>query len=168
MYKEPLFLNFREIVCYCAKEYKDKTAFIIKNPDGTYLNIGFSELKERYYRLCGFFLKQGLRGERIAVIGKNSFDWVLSYLAASTVGVVVPLDVELHEKDVTNFINAAECKAICYAEGASEKISSDMDIQRFSFEDVRKLSDPKNGEFCGYREIDAIEIKKDEMRVLIF
>ena len=56
MYKETQFFNLREIVCHCAKQFKNKTAFIIKEADGKYLHISFNELKERYYRLSVFDL----------------------------------------------------------------------------------------------------------------
>ena len=42
--------------------------------------------------------------QKICVIGKNSYKWAVSYIAASIVGIVVPIDKELHSDDVINFI----------------------------------------------------------------
>ena len=49
--------------------------------------------------------------KRIAIIGKNSYKWCVSYLAASIVGIVVPIDKELHTDDVINFMNVSQ--AVC-------------------------------------------------------
>ena len=54
----------------------------------------------------------GLKDENIAVIGKNSYNWAVSYLAATIVGVVVPIDKELQSNDVINFLNVSSAKAI--------------------------------------------------------
>lgn len=43
---------------------------------------------------------------------KNSYKWAVSYIAASIVGIVVPIDKELHSDDVINFMNIASAKCI--------------------------------------------------------
>ena len=48
----------------------------------------------------------------IALIGKNSYSWIVSYLASSIIGTVVPIDKELHVDDMINFINISDAKAI--------------------------------------------------------
>lgn len=58
--------------------------------------------------LCGL----GLTGKAIGVIGKNSYSWVVSYLAASIIGIVVPIDKELHSDDIINFLNVSESMAL--------------------------------------------------------
>ena len=89
---EKRFYNFREIINDSAVRYAKRTAFQIKTKSGDYKNITYAELKNLYYGLCTKFIKMGYLGKRIAVIGANSFEWALSYLCASTVGVVVPID----------------------------------------------------------------------------
>ena len=48
----------------------------------------------------------------IALIGKNSYSWIISYLASSIIGTVVPIDKELHVDDMINFINISDAKAV--------------------------------------------------------
>ena len=52
-------------------------------------------------------ISQGLKGKYIAVVGHNCFQWALSYLAAASVGIVVPLDKELSVEDIDNFLQYA-------------------------------------------------------------
>ena len=87
------------------------TAFVQKSRKAGGQKLTYRELRERYYALCSRFLACGLRGKRIAILGPNSLEWVLSYLAAATVGVAVPLDKELHDADIAHFTAYAACAA---------------------------------------------------------
>ena len=91
-YAEKRFSSYRELVNHSAALFGGKTAFLIKLSDTNYRKVSYEELKESYYRLCLYLLGRGLEGRRIVVVGKNSYAWTLSYLAAATVGVAVPID----------------------------------------------------------------------------
>ena len=54
----------------------------------------------------------GLKDEYIAVTGKNSYNWAVSYLAATIIGIVVPIDKELKSEEIINFLNVSSSKAI--------------------------------------------------------
>lgn len=165
-YREKRFYNFREIVDHIAATYTTRPAFRIKREGGT-VSVTFSELRERYYALCTHFLASGLGGKRIAVMGKNCFEWVLSYLAAATVGVAVPLDKELHGDDVRDFASAAECAAICLADGLCDKLLpalGELPVIRFS--ELWALSDDERDH--AYATVSELPLPKDEMQVLIF
>jgi len=168
LYKTPKFTNFRELLLYSAKKYKYRPAFQIKKDNGAYRFITYKDMKKQFYSLCSEFIKRGLLGKRIAIIGANSYGWVLSYLCAATVGVAVPIDKELCEMDIQNFLDAAECKAICADDKILEKLSPDCTSHtvQYSFVNIENI------ELCATeankQQIDSLKIPKDEMRVLIF
>lgn len=164
IYKEKRFSSFREILDNCAKEYGKKPAFRIKVAEKTYEEISFVQFREDFYHLCSKLLAKGLRGARIAVIGKNCYEWILSYLAAATVGVAVPLDKELGEEDVTNFLQAAECKLVCAAKDSVHKVGKEY--KAYTFSEVRELA--KSPDAAHLRAVSELTPKKDEMQVLIF
>lgn len=164
LYKEPKFSSFREIIDHSAQTYGRKTAFRIKRSEGGYTLISFKTLREHYYRLCNRLLAVGLRGARVAVIGRNCYEWVLSYLAAATVGVAVPLDKELASEDIENFLAAANCTTVCAADDLTKKIEGGKTLLPFS--DIF-------GSVCeetpiDYASVEAIKPQKDEMSILIF
>lgn len=163
---EKRFYNFREIINYSAVRYAKNTAFQVKTKTGDYKNITFAELKNLYYGLCTKFIKMGYLGKRIAVIGANSFEWALSYLCASTVGVVVPIDKELQAEDVSDFFDSADCIAVCTDNAKIEALKGVVtrDINYISFDSIRSMA----SESINTSLVDDIEIGKDEMRVLIF
>ncbi len=170
LYNEKKFSDFREIINHSADKFANKPAFIIKSSDDRYSKINYAELKNRFYTLSQKLIDLKLKGKRIAVIGKNSFEWVLSYLCAAVVGVVVPLDKELCAEDVRDFMVSAECCAICgdgdYLKNLKPLIADD--IRCFDFTEVMRMSEPVIPFNLQTAEVDSIPITKDEMRVLIF
>ncbi len=168
IYNEVRFSDFRQIINHSAEKFAKNTAFIIKNSDENYSKINYSEFKNRFYTLSQKLIDLKLKGKRIAVIGKNSFEWVLSYFCAAVVGVVVPLDKELCPEDVRDFMISAECSAICgddeYLKNLKPLLADD--IQCFDFSAVMQMSEPIAP--IQTAEVDAIPILKDEMQVLIF
>ncbi len=163
---EKRFYNFREIINYSAVHYAKNTAFQVKTKTGEHKNITYAELKSLYYGLCTKFIKMGYLGKRIAVTGANSFEWALSYLCASTVGIVVPIDKELQAEDVRDFFDSAECVAVCTDNARIEALKGVVtrEIDYISFDSIRSMA----SESSNAALVDDIEIGKDEMRILIF
>ncbi len=163
-YNEHKFSSFRELVNHVAEKFCEKTAFQIKIKEGEYREISFSLFREHYYRLCTYLLKEGHLGARLAVSGKNCYEWVLSYLASATVGVAVPCDRELSGEDTEAFMAAADAPVIFCDDKVFEKLSND--VKKCSFSEVEKIVSgtlPVDSE-----AVDAIEKVRDEMSVLIF
>ncbi|MDE6759000.1 MAG: AMP-binding protein, partial [Clostridia bacterium] len=159
---------FRELVDISAKKYSRRNAFILREGKSKYRKIKYKELKDRYYCLCSYFLSQGLRGKSIAVIGGNCYEWTLCYLAAASVGTVVPLDKELSVEDIDNFLEFAECQAVC----ADRKTISALSFQsknQYGFYPFDSVDEEYSlTPCCDFKEINQIEISKDETSVLIF
>lgn len=167
IYNEPRFTDFRQLINHSADKYGKRIAFKIKTSN-CYVYITYKQLKERFYTLCNEFIALGLQGKRIAIIGKNSFEWVLSYLAAATVGIAVPLDKEIHPEDAKAFMESAECEAVCYGSSYADNIQTLLseNVKAFPFTEIMNMSSPINP--IDYLTVDNIKIEKDEMRILIF
>ena len=76
------FNNIREIIGNTVNEHPDNNAFIIKNKDmKTYTNITYKRLQEEINALGTALLKLDLKGKRVAVIGKNRYEWSVGYYA---------------------------------------------------------------------------------------
>ncbi|MBR5140212.1 MAG: AMP-binding protein [Clostridia bacterium] len=156
--------NFRELINYTASAHGGKCAFLIKNSDDRYRRINYKELRESYYRLCLYLIGRGLVGRRIAIIGKNSYHWILSYLAAATVGVAVPLDKELMSEDIDNFIDSANAALVLADGDMADKLSEKCPVLFFS--EVEEILDERSP--VDYARVDAVEIERDKMQILIF
>ena len=104
--------DFRDMLYKTTEKNKKRNAFKLKDENGKIYGITYEQFKLDVESIGTMLLKLGLAGKAISIIGKNSYNWAVSYLAASIIGIVVPIDKELHMNDVTNFLNASESKAI--------------------------------------------------------
>ena len=91
--------NVRALLDYAAGTYGDDAAFILKDRSAgrgsapVYRNISYKELREDVRRLGAGMMAAGISNARIAIIGENSYQWQLAYLAAMCgLGICVPLD----------------------------------------------------------------------------
>ena len=138
--------NFKDMLYNSAENFKSRIAFKLKDENGKIVSITYEEFKNDVVYLGTDLIKRGFLNKKIAVIGKNSYKWCVSYLAASIVGIVVPIDKELHSDDVINFMNVSETACIL---GDSKNLSSVID-------DIDKL-DHKETVFISFDRIDISE-----------
>ena len=104
--------DLKDLLYKSAEKHKNNIAFKLKNKDGKIYNVKYIEFKNHVEALGTSLIDLKLSNKSIALIGKNSYSWITSYLAASIIGTVVPIDKELHVDDIINFINISESKAI--------------------------------------------------------
>ncbi len=168
--------NFKEMIERSAQIYKTRTAFKLKNKDGEIYSKTYEEVKNDIYALGTELIENGLTNKRIAVIGKNSYKWAISYLASSIVGVIVPIDKELHSDDVINFMNVAECECIL-GDGKNLKTITEniekLNNKKTIFVDFEKsfehyLEAGRTLLEKGNTKFEEIKINPDEMKILLF
>ena len=113
------FMNIKEIIKYSTENYAENTAFTIKNKTGKnteYKKITYKQLNEDINALGTALLKLGLKGKRIAIIGKNRYEWILSYITTlNGVGIAVPLDKGLPEQEIILSVQRSKADAIVFA-----------------------------------------------------
>ena len=123
---------------------------IVKNWDIEALS-NYKESGYTYKEIAEKILKQHLlfkeskiqEGDKIALIGKNSANWCVTYLAVVTYGaVVVPILPDFKPEDLINIINHSDSKLLFI----DEKINDTLDISKtpeilgvFSLDDFRVI-----------------------------
>lgn len=87
------------------------------NRNEPFREITFRQVLDDVYALGTAFLDLGLREKKIGVIGKNSYQWCETYLAVTGgVGVIVPLDKELHGEELKQLTVKGELSAVITVE----------------------------------------------------
>jgi long-chain acyl-CoA synthetase len=132
--------NFVEMLQESIKKNWNLPAF----SDYKESSITYGEAAEKIIWLHDVFKKiQVKRGEKIALIGRNSTNWVLVYLAAITYGaVIVPVLPDFHTDDFHHIVNHSDSVLLFVADTIYEKIDEAKmpELEAiFSLQDLEKL-----------------------------
>lgn len=152
LYQMRYINDLRDMIHSSAELYGDDTSFLVKDvPRGEYRPITYNQLKEDIDCLGTKLTEMGLKDKKVAVIGENSYKWVVSYLAVvNGTGVIVPLDKELTGIEIENLLNRAKVDAIVFSGKMKKKI---MDV----IEDIDIKIDMDAKEDCeGIRAFDCL------------
>ncbi|MHB1154682.1 MAG: AMP-dependent synthetase/ligase [Eubacteriales bacterium] len=115
--RRPVMLNnIRDIIRNGAKEYGDRPALYYRR-NKEECRFTFNEYNNNMNCLGTAFAALGIMGSHIAVIGDTCPEYLVTYHATvNGGGVIIPLDRELSNDEIVNFLNLSEAKAIIYTE----------------------------------------------------
>ena len=112
------FNNLKEIIYNSSKKYNEKTAFVIKNKIGKevkYTNISYTKLLDNVNAFGTGLYSLGLKGKRVAVIGKNRYEWMVAQIGILLGSIVsVPLDKDLQLDELENSLIRSKADAIIF------------------------------------------------------
>ncbi len=116
-----------------AKVFPDKLAFVSgkENEDFT-KQVTFKEFRDRVYSLINYLTEKGFeKGDRVAILSKNSLEYMEVYGVAERGGfIAVPLNFRLSPDEITLLLNHSEAGALFFSPEYAEtvkKIRSDLD-----------------------------------------
>ncbi|MCI8608936.1 MAG: long-chain fatty acid--CoA ligase [Firmicutes bacterium] len=97
--------DFRALLDYTAQTYEKDDAFIVKHrlpkQEPTYEHITYGDFRCQVNHLGTAFFNRGFLGKRIAILGKNRYEWMLTYFTTLCgIGICVPLDKGLPYDEV--------------------------------------------------------------------
>ncbi|MCC5928578.1 MAG: AMP-binding protein [Cyclobacteriaceae bacterium] len=151
--------------------------------------LSYQQVAEKIMRLHMAFSAAGIKkGNKVAIIGKNTSFWALTYLASISYGaVVVPVIPELKTDDMHHIVNHSDASILFADDQAIEQLDADkmprikaiMRISDFSvvhhrIEDLsliaraRKKFDDKYGN--GIRPSDVVfpDVSKEDAAVILY
>ena len=185
LYEAKEFKDIKEILYNSVKIYKDKIAFVIKhkeNKEIKYENITYPKLLEDVNSLGTSFYELGLKGKRIAIIGKNRYEWAISHFGALLGEIVsVPLDKDLQYDELENSLIRSKADCIIFDEklkNTIEEIKKNNNTQLTEYISMDKLDGYKNIEQLikdgekliksGKKDYINAKIDENKMNILLF
>lgn len=107
IYKLRKIKNYRDLVEYSVNHYGNHIAYKYKNkPTSKKINeVTYTEAGDDIKAFGTAMLNYNLTDKKVAVIGKNRYEWCITYLGVTTAGmVIVPLDRLLPDKELKSLI----------------------------------------------------------------
>ncbi len=121
--------DLKDMLDTSAQLFSEDPAYMVKDvPGGEYREISYAELKHDVDALGTKLMDLGLKGKKIAVIGENSYKWVVTYMATvNGTGVIVPLDRELPAKELKHLIERAGISAIVHSKKLTKNVTEALE-----------------------------------------
>ena len=127
LYHAQEFNNIKEIIYNSVEQYSKNIAFVIKHTENKkveYENITYKQLLEDINKLGTAVYSLGFKGKRIAVIGRNSYEWAIAHLSNLLGGnVSVPLDKDLQYDELESSLIRSKADMIFFDKKYEEKLS---------------------------------------------
>lgn len=114
--------NYVEYMEHINKNFRDKTG-IYEKSNGNFLGKTFGELYDDVQTFSKKLYTLGLKGKKIAVMGENCYDWIITYFSVITyVGVLVPIDESFTSFDFKNILDNIDIECVICDEKTLDKV----------------------------------------------
>ena len=126
LYEANRLNTIRDYINRGINDYPNNIAFIVKNKkdkDISYTKVSYKEFGDDLKYLGTSLINLGLEGKRIAIIGKNKYEWALSYFSIlNGVGIAVPLDKGLPPEEIKSLLQRSKAEAIIFDKDYAQTI----------------------------------------------
>ena len=126
IYKTTFIDDMRSLVEESAQNFPDSIAISYKENywDKEVRKVTFTQWRDDVRDLGTALVSDGLREEKIAIVGENSYGWCCSFFAVMAIGsVTVPVDKELPAEDIDGIVTTTGCKALVFGKTAESKVN---------------------------------------------
>ncbi len=179
------FKDIKGIIYNSAKQYASNIAFILKHKKDkeiTYENITYKKLLEDINAFGTKLYEMGFKNKRIAIVGRNRYEWGVAHLANLLGGIVsVPLDKELQVDELESCLERSKADVVIFDEKYIENIEEikrrgNTNLQEYicmtekdgysNFWDLKEKGKKllKQGE----KEYTKVKIDENKMAILLF
>lgn len=179
------FNNIKDILLNSTKIYENNTAFIIKHKKDSmieYENVTYKKLLQDVNALGTKLYDLGYKDKRIAIVGRNRYEWVIVHLANLLGGIVcVPLDKELQVQELESCLIRSKADVVVFDEKYKKNIEEikkrkNVNLERYicmdtqeNYLDIKTLINDGNVLLKnGYKEYVNAKIDSDKMNILLF
>lgn len=157
--------TIKEVLENSVEKYPKNIAFYEK-VGKEYVGITYEKLYNDVVNLGNALIEKGAKDKFVGIIGKNSYEWAVAYLAtACGVGKVVPLDKQLTKNELDNCLKRLNIDTLFYSEEVEDKIEKDnIDAICMQTEMLDLIEDGKLID----KYYDKITIDENEPAVFLF
>ena len=187
VYESRKVKDFRELVEYSTTHYADNIAYKYKKDytakNVEYIEKTYKQTGEDIKALSTSLLEMGLEGKRILLVGDNSYEWCISYLAITCGNmIVVPIDKALPDIEMQRLIVRSEAEAIICDKKYIETAEKIIENQEGNLKTIictkntkekynnipELLKQGKNLLEKGNKKYEEIKVNPNKMSIMLF
>ncbi len=168
-YKTPELHSLQELIGYCAEMFKEKTAF-------NYLE-GKNEISKSYVTffedvaaLCNYFIESGYSRAHIALLGENSYEWLVAFFAiVNSNNIVVPLDKELTSENLCRIVSKSDSVLLIHSDEYTDEAEYNKDVELINMKNFSEIISRCKTDLCSTINFYGnIKINYNDMCAIFF
>ncbi|ROR25866.1 long-chain acyl-CoA synthetase [Mobilisporobacter senegalensis] len=139
-----------------------------------YVTKTYQEFQDDIINLGTFFYANLLKDSKIAIIGENSYEWIVSYFA-TVIGsnVVVPIDKDLSIQEIYNITENSGVEAIVYSDDYGDVAEELQTLSTkircyFNMKNMNEYREKGQGEVQQKKTFIDNEIDPDQLCTIIY
>ncbi len=166
--------TLKDLIYFDSPRSDDKTAFMYTKGKKTTVEVTYAQFRSDIEAFGTYLYSNDLKNTHIAVIGENSYEWILTYFSTVLGGnVIVPVDKELSTEEIENVLNTSDSTVLVYSDTysdvANELKEHNLNITCINMNDIpsllidgRKLIENGNGEFLNH------QVNDDDLAAIVY
>lgn len=180
------YRDMRDLINSSATHYGNNVAFVVKHKKNrkefNYEEITYNRFRDETIYFGTALLKEGHAGKRIAIIGKNRYEWMIAYFSTlSGVGTCVPLDKGLPYEEVESSLIRSKSEVLVFDKEhlpQIERMKAEGNVPTTTFicmdeiEGYKSINEymaeGKEAFEAGYDEYTKLPIDINEVNLLLF
>ena len=117
MYELTQVTSLRHLIDLRAEENPNGTAFFFTGDDGSVKTVSYSRFRDDVAACATYFMSQGYRdGAHIALLGVNSYEWLVTFFAVCNSGnVILPMDARQPVENTMKLLVSGDCTTLVYS-----------------------------------------------------
>lgn len=170
LYNETRIADIKDMVKSRAKEMPDNIAFRFFRGKNEIVEKTYAEFDNEVDALGTYMFVNGMKGKHVAIIGENSYEWLLVYFTVINGGnVAVPIDKELSAEDMAKQLKKADCDAVFCSSGYIDLLNGIDDISVHSMKFIEEYIEKGKEEIkAGNRDYIDYTIDVNALSMIVF
>ena len=161
--------DLKEMLAVKARTHKKETAFLYPLESGE-LRKTYRDLQADVNALGTWMYHHKIRGKHVALVGENSYEWLVAFLASVNGGnVAVAIDRNLPEEEIVQLAKKADVDVAFVSAAAAKKCGRRVARKSYVLDRFDELL--REGRQClkrGEEEFLRYEIKGDDTAAILF
>ena len=168
-YENPEIRDLKDMLAVKAEAHPDKSAFIYPVKDGE-MKKDYVDLYNDVNALGTWMYARKLQGKNIAIIGENSYEWIVTFLAAVCGGLVaVAIDKGLPEDEIQELLKKGRCDAVMVSGSCKGKIKKKSGRRIYCMDDFEAYLEEGRGQLNkGKVDFKKYNLQPDKTAAILF
>jgi len=168
-YSAPDLKNLQQLISYCADTYGEKTAFHFMSKKKE-IKKSYKDFFEDITAFSRYLISKGYKRTHIALLGENSYEWLVSYFAiVNSDNVVVPLDKEMRAAELSSIVKSSDSSVIIFSPDYEEEAVFNEGLDFINMNSLRSIIEENTSkETSSINFFDGIEIDNEAVCAIVY